>query len=79
VFGREFAATLNDNQPVGLAAQVDMVEQLGSTSYVHATLSSGEPVIAEKRQCPPKAGGNIVLAFAPTSLRLFAEDGARIR
>jgi lactose/L-arabinose transport system ATP-binding protein len=70
---------LDETSGVGVAARVDVVEQLGSTSYVHATLSSGESVIAEKRQSPPKAGDNIVLSFAPASLRLFAEDGVRIR
>ena len=70
---------LDETGGVRLAARVDVIEQLGSTSYVHATLSSGEQVIAEKRQFPPKAGDNIVLRFAQASVRLFAEDGARIR
>jgi lactose/L-arabinose transport system ATP-binding protein len=70
---------LDESGGVRLAARVDVVEQLGSTSYVHATLSSGELVIAEKRQSSPKVGDNIVLSFAPAALRLFAEDGARIR
>jgi lactose/L-arabinose transport system ATP-binding protein len=70
---------LDETSSVGLVARVDVVEQLGSTSYVHATLPSGESVIAEKRQSPPRVGDNIVLSFVPASLRLFAEDGARIR
>ena len=62
-----------------MGAKVDVVERLGSTSYVHATLATGEPVVAEKRENPPKTGDSIVLSFAPASLRLFTESGARVR
>ena len=64
---------------IGLEANVDFVEMLGSTSYVHATLATGETVIAERRAAQPRAGDKIMLRFAPTSVRLFGEDGARIR
>lgn len=70
---------LDEAGGVQLAGRVDVVEQLGSTSYLHATLATGEQVVAEKRQSPPRAGDSITLSFAPASLRLFAEDGARIR
>jgi len=70
---------LDDSAGPSLEASVDFVEMLGSTSYVHATLSTGETVIAERRGVPPRSGERITLRFAPTSIRLFADDGSRIR
>ena len=70
---------LDDSTGVSLEAGVDFVEMLGATSYVHATLSTGETVIAERRSAPPRAGDRITLRFAPASLRLFAEEGERLR
>jgi ABC-type sugar transport system ATPase subunit len=64
---------------VALQADVDFVEMLGSTSYVHATLPTEETVIAERRSDQPQPGDRITLRFAPASVRLFGEDGARIR
>ena len=64
---------------VHLTADVDFVEVLGSTSYVHATLPTGENIIAERRSSRPRAGDRITLGFAPTSVRLFRADGARVR
>ena len=52
---------------------------MGSTSYVHAVLATGETVIAERRLAQPRTGDKIVLRFAPASVRLFGDDGARIR
>jgi lactose/L-arabinose transport system ATP-binding protein len=64
---------------MSLEASVEFVEILGSTSYVHAVLATGETVIAERRSGQPRTGDKITLRFAPASIRLFAEDGARIR
>jgi lactose/L-arabinose transport system ATP-binding protein len=64
---------------IALHADVDFVEMLGSTSYVHATLPTEETVIAERRSDQPRPGDRITLRFAPASVRLFGEDGARIR
>ena len=52
---------------------------LGATSYVHATLATGETVIAERRAAQPRTGDKIVLRFAPTAVRLFGDDGMRLR
>jgi len=52
---------------------------MGSTSYVHTTLASGETIIAERRSSQPRTGDKITLHFAPTSARLFSDDGERIR
>ena len=70
---------LDERDGIGLEANVDFVEQLGSTSYLHTTLPNGEAIIAERRSSHPKAGDKVTLRFAPTSVRLFADDGARIR
>jgi lactose/L-arabinose transport system ATP-binding protein len=70
---------LDEAGGLALEAIVDFVEMLGSTSYVHATLPSGETLIAERRGVPPRAGERIPLRFAPASIRLFADDGSRLR
>ena len=70
---------LDERDGVGIEANVDFVEQLGSTSYLHATLPSGQLIVAERRSSQPRAGDRVMLRFAPTSVRLFGEDGARIR
>jgi len=70
---------LDERDGIGLEATVDFVEMLGATSYVHTTLATGETVIAERRFAQPKAGDRIMLRFAPASVRLFGEDGTRIR
>jgi ABC-type sugar transport system ATPase subunit len=70
---------LDEPDGAGLEANIDFVEMLGSTSYAHATLSTGEGVVAERRSSQPRAGDKIVLQFAPASVRLFDVDGARIR
>jgi lactose/L-arabinose transport system ATP-binding protein len=64
---------------IALEANVDVVEQLGATSFVYATLATGEPVIAEKRLSPPKSADKVTLSFALGAARLFSQDGARIR
>ena len=58
---------------------MEFVEALGSTSFVHATVSTGETIIAERRSSQPRTGDKITLHFAPASARLFGDDGERIR
>jgi lactose/L-arabinose transport system ATP-binding protein len=70
---------LDEPGGIELTALVDFVEMLGATSYAHATLTTGETVIAERRSAMPKAGEKIALRFAPASMRLFDQDGGRIR
>lgn len=70
---------LDQSDGVTLEAQVEFVEILGSTSYVHAALATGETIIAERRFSHPLAGDKINLRFEPVSVRLFTEDGARVR
>jgi lactose/L-arabinose transport system ATP-binding protein len=70
---------LDDSAGPSLKASVDFVEMLGSTSYVHATLSTGETVIAERRSIPPRTGDRITLRLASASIRLFGAGGTRLR
>ena len=70
---------LDQADGIGVEATVEFVEALGSTSYVHATLSTGETIIAERRSSQPRTGDKITLYFAPASARLFGDDGERIR
>jgi lactose/L-arabinose transport system ATP-binding protein len=69
---------LDHTDGINLDAHVEFVEVLGSTSYVHGTLATGEAIIAERRSYHPHAGDKISLRFAPVSVRLFGEDGARV-
>jgi lactose/L-arabinose transport system ATP-binding protein len=70
---------LDEPQGIELEASVEFVEMLGATSYVHATLATGETIVAERRAAQPQAGDRLVLRFAPKSIRLFDAGGARIR
>jgi lactose/L-arabinose transport system ATP-binding protein len=70
---------LDETDGTSLEATVDFVEMLGSTSYLHATLTTGETVMAERRSSQPRTGDKITLRFAPASIRLFDADGARVR
>jgi lactose/L-arabinose transport system ATP-binding protein len=62
-----------------LVFDVSLVEALGATSYVHAVLPTGETAIAEHRARVPRIGERINVRFAPHSVRLFTQDGERIR
>jgi len=70
---------LDQDKGIDLEANVEFVEAMGSTSYVHATLASGDTIIAERRSSQPRTGDKITLHFAPASARLFSDDGERIR
>jgi lactose/L-arabinose transport system ATP-binding protein len=71
---------LDQADGIVLEATVEFVEAMGSTAYVHAALATGETVIAERRSgAQPRTGDKIALRFAPGSVRLFGDDGARIR
>jgi lactose/L-arabinose transport system ATP-binding protein len=67
--------------PEGAAieVEVDVVEQLGSTSFLYATTSRGEPIIAEQRTGRARAGEHAALRFNPADARVFSADGMRIR
>jgi ABC-type sugar transport system ATPase subunit len=70
---------LDEKQGVELALAVDVTERLGSTSYVHGALPSGETVVAERREDQPRFGETITLRFLPARTRIFDAQGLRVR
>jgi lactose/L-arabinose transport system ATP-binding protein len=65
---------------VDLPVNGEVSEQLGSTSFLHATTSTSEPVVAERRLARGLAGNKAVtLRFRPQDVRLFDGEGKRIR
>ncbi len=70
---------LGEKQGVTLSLAVDITERLGSTSYVHGALASGETVVAERREDQPRFGETITLRFQPMRARIFDAEGVRIR
>jgi lactose/L-arabinose transport system ATP-binding protein len=61
-------------------ATVDFVENLGGTSFVHGHVSTGEKIIAERRDVAGiKAQQSLRLGFPMANARAFDSDGARIR
>ncbi|MBZ9846002.1 TOBE domain-containing protein, partial [Mesorhizobium sp. CA5] len=70
---------LDEKQGVTLSLAVDVTERLGSTSYVHGALASGETVVAERREDQPRFGETITSRFQPVRARIFDLEGNRIR
>jgi lactose/L-arabinose transport system ATP-binding protein len=70
---------LDEGQGISLDVKADVVEHLGSTTYIHAQLATGETVVAEKRRSGAKPGDMIRLTFDPGHLRYFTADGRRLR
>ena len=64
---------------VELVVKADLIEQLGSTSYLHGTLPSGEAIVAERRSTPGRDEDRVTLRFDPARARLFDAQGRRIR
>jgi lactose/L-arabinose transport system ATP-binding protein len=70
---------LDETSGAELPATVEVVEKLGATAYVHAKLSTGETIVAEKRETGARMGDALALRFDIERARLFTTDGARIR
>jgi lactose/L-arabinose transport system ATP-binding protein len=64
---------------ISLAATIDVVEQLGSTSFLYGMTASGEPIVAEQRLGQARSGARVTLRLRPEDARLFGADGTRIR
>ena len=64
---------------IELPVTTDVVEQLGSTSYVHGKVSSGETIVAEKRLSQTSTKGQTTVSFNPLDVRLFDSNQKRIR
>jgi len=58
---------------------VDVVEQLGSTAFVHGALGPDLPLVVEARGSRPAMGDRITIALDPARLYLFDNDGQRLR
>ena len=70
---------LEATEGIGIEIAVDVVERLGSTSFLYGTTASGEPIVAEQRLGHVRSGGPVTLRFRPADARLFGGDGTRIR
>ncbi len=71
---------LDAAEGVDLQATADLSEQLGSTSYLHASTRTGETIVAERRLARgPAHGQAVTLRFNPRDVRLFDGAGTRIR
>lgn len=70
---------LDEKQALALSLAVDVTERLGSTSYVHGALPSGETVLAERRDNQPGFGETITPRFQPARARVFVAEETRIR
>jgi len=64
---------------VALPVTTDVVEQLGSTSYLHGKVTSGETIVAEQRIPQTQAKGEMIVKFKPADVRLFDCNEKRIR
>ncbi|MDR3375606.1 MAG: sn-glycerol-3-phosphate ABC transporter ATP-binding protein UgpC [Ancalomicrobiaceae bacterium] len=64
---------------IDLAMTADVIEQLGSTSYLYGTISTGEAIVAQRQPGRNRAGELATLRFDPANVRLFDADGLRIR
>lgn len=61
---------------------IDAIEQLGSTAFVHGDVSSGEQttrIVVELRDQRPKPNDLVQIAFDTSRLYLFGSDKQRIR
>lgn len=70
---------LEATEGIPLVVATDVVEQLGSTSFLYGMTATGEPIIAEQRLGQARSDGRVTLRFRPEHVRLFGADGARIR
>ena len=64
---------------IAFEVTVDVVEQLGSTSFIYGTTANGEPIVVEQRLGHARSDGRVMLRFRPADARLFGAVGARIR
>jgi lactose/L-arabinose transport system ATP-binding protein len=64
---------------IEIPVTADVVEQLGSTSYLYGTIATGEAIVAQSSQGRRRPGDRVALRFNPMDARLFDQDGTRIR
>jgi lactose/L-arabinose transport system ATP-binding protein len=62
-----------------LNVRIDVVEQLGATTYAHTLLDEKFPIVVELRDMRPSVGDRILLQPDPARICLFDRDGNRLR
>jgi lactose/L-arabinose transport system ATP-binding protein len=64
----------------GLSAQIDMTEELGGVSYLHARLPNGRPLVVERRGMRENLEGRTIhLTADQAEILVFDPDGQRQR
>ena len=64
----------------GLPLAVEMEEDLGGVSYLHARTAAGQPIVLERRAATARLRGPRIAATVPPDTRLvFDEPDARLR
>ena len=64
----------------GLPVTVEMAEELGGVSYLHARLPDGQPLVVERRGARGRLeGATVGLAAGPDDVLVFDEEGRRLR
>lgn len=64
----------------GIVAAVELEEDLGGVSYLHARLAGGQPIIVEIRERRKSLDGQTIsLGASAEDILVFAEDGRRLR
>ncbi len=65
---------------IRIPLKVEVVEHLGGTSYVHARTADGETLVLERRGYDGhRVGDSLEATFRLADIRVFDEDGARLR
>lgn len=64
---------------LAITIKVEVVEQLGSTAFVHTSLGADLPILVEAREIRPRPGDALEIRFDPQRLYLFDEHGYRLR
>jgi lactose/L-arabinose transport system ATP-binding protein len=70
---------LTASDGVEVPMTIEVVEQLGALAYVHGSVATGVPLVAEWREGRPAVGDRVSLRFRPTDVRLFDDQGSRVR
>ncbi|MHB0777258.1 ABC transporter ATP-binding protein [Halomonas sp. WWR20] len=71
---------ITDNPQAGIHIKVDMAEELGGVSYLHAHTLSGQHIIIERRGARDNMEGKeIFITTSPQKALLFDSTGKRLR
>ena len=70
--------TVGDGKPCSLGADIEFVEQLGGTSYLHAPSFSAGALIISHHSAGAQPLARVTVGFDPERCHLFAADGRNI-